>query len=215
MQQFKAPILPFAHQRDALQRKGDGLRGQMICGLVQPSLTGFGVQPPREGHVKAEIIQHVRVAPRGQVRILTGRQTGRAAAGKLCFGRGRTELIKVADKAGGELRQESGVANRRQRQKPAEHRQLQATGLDWRNRSGACGDSRFQIVPGTSLCQPKRRFDRAVKSVFPGCHRDVIKPCQRELIHRRPGADIPAQPSGPEICEPGILRDRIKRKASM
>ncbi len=215
MDQFKAPILPFTTQRDLVNHERYGQTWQLALQRIRPISQPLAGQSPREGQMKPELVEDVRVAPLCEQRLLPGTQTRLAAPRELCLARGRAKPVKITHEGLGQALQFVHGPDWRERQKLSQCRQLQAItscrGERIRKRRGGV----FQSLDRLTLFQPEWRFQGAMKSIFLRCHRDVMQTRQIELRHLTARHNIPAQPFRAEVGQWALGRHIVNCETSV
>jgi len=215
MQHLKPAIWPLTAQGDLIKNKGRGQCGKMVLRFFSPNRDLFVGQLTCEGQVELERFHHVWITPLRQKCVLHRGQARLAAARQFGVTGWCAERIKLANTGARDPLQRPKIATRRQRQKVAQSRQIQAlaTGSSKRGRQGRCGD--FQILKPRALFQPERRFQRSVQPIFLRCHRDVTQTGQIRLGDVTASGNIPAEPCGPRLRQGPLGRNIINCKSSV
>ncbi len=199
MQHLEPTVFPFTAQGDLIKDKGRGQVGQKSAYILGPSWDSSVGQTHRQGQVKPELFHHVRVSPLNEQRVLTSTQPCRAATRHLLLPDRCAETVKIMKAS---LRNALyGLFSTlwRQRQKPAQRRQLQTIADRGGKRCRHFRGSLLQFPNCVRFDQAKRRLQRSVKPIFARCHRDVTQTVQTWLTRLAALNNIPAQPRRSEI----------------
>ena len=80
MDQLKKSVLPFTYKSKVVQMKWLWQRWQMICDYGQPVVSMPFGHTASQRHMKAKRVEHIRVSPLHQIRVLLGSKARRPAA---------------------------------------------------------------------------------------------------------------------------------------
>ena len=212
MQHLEAPVIPLAAQSDLVKDKGLGQIGQMPIQLRDPMGDIILRQSPRQGQVKAELFQDIRVAPVKQQSLLPRAQARATTARKLVLARGGAKPVEIADTSLRNPLQILRIALRDQGQKPSQTRQIQPLALRRGKPFRQRRNGGLQFLGRAPFRQTKWRLQRAMEPVFARCHGDVTQTMQKELIRLAARHHIPSEPRRPEIGQRPFGRYKVNCK---
>ena len=212
MQHLETPVIPLAAQSDLVKDKGLGKIGQMPIQLRDPMGDIILGQSPRQGQVKAELFQDIRVAPVKQQSLLPRAQARATTARKLVLASGGAKPVEIADTSLRNPLQILRIALRDQGQKPSQTRQIQPR-ADRRGKPvGQRRNGGLQFLGRAPFRQTEWRLQRAMEPVFARCHGDVTQTMQKGLIRLAARHHIPSEPRRPEIGQRPFGRYKVNCK---
>ena len=204
---MKPTLLILSHQAQAVDRERIGhharqRRLQRCMGLRECCFGQFAGQR----HVKAELVNHIRVTPLEQHHFLPVTQPRSAAFLKFRVTRRRTELIQRFNTHRRQPAQLRDIPFRSERDEAPKLCELARQPLHRMKRPAAQNIERLHEIGLTgSLRQPKGRLQCRVKSVFAGRRRDLFDRHGQaryiKLRHALPALQIPSPPRGTNLCQ--------------
>ncbi len=200
MDQVEHAIRVLSHQGEAVDDKGRRQHGREVRGQGVPD--GIRVRgPASQGHVKAELLHHIRIPPTLQQHLLRCGEACLATARQLSLSRSRAEWVERRDSGTRQIGQSVRGLSRYKRHEGPQPPNLQRRDRDRKLAGAKCGGGFGQGARVCPICQSERWLDRAVKPILSRCSGqriDAIR--QPRYVWMRtgaPGLRIPAQPRSP------------------
>lgn len=213
MQYLKPAVRPLTAQSDLINHKRRGQIRQMVLHPLPPHRDHFVRHSPREGQVEFERLHQIGIPPLRQHFLLQRGQASFATAGQFGVTGRCAEPVKIADTAIGDLAQRPEIPARRQRQKPAQNRHIQALARGRRDRSRQRRCGAFQILDRCAIFQPERRLQGSMKPIFARCHRYATQTWHIWLRDVATSGNIPSKPASTRLCQRTIRRNIVKCKS--
>lgn len=214
MDQSEPTIRPLAAKRNLVHQKWRGQVRQFALQNSGPALQSVLGQMSGQCQVKPELLIDIRIAPCHQHGLLPCTRPGLVAARNLSLRSRGAKRVEITNTGPRQLPKLFDVPARRQRKEMTQRRKLQPVKGGGRKRRGQIRDGFVRVVKRGGFTYAERRFQRSVKPLCAGYHRDVMQPGQIDLALLLACDDIPSQPCRSELGQRAVQRHIVNRIAS-
>lgn len=204
------PGFRFDKQAEAVQGQGKVQAGreQLMQGGLHLCRERFVKNVCSQGEMKAVLLEHVRVAPEGQIFPFVAAQPGGAAAGHLTGAQGGAEPVEMAHAQRGKHMHRLAVADRPQAEKIIQAGDGQGRQADGPLAAGEIDQGIDQFGLGAARLEAKRTGQGGLKPVMARHPGQFVEQGWVEVRETGPdngpvGQAIPAEPLAPCLPESG------------